>query len=130
MLYSSKTHDEGDRPQKIKIVSNKSEKSGNYIHRNFCPFKLMRNFLALRGGYKNAMEPLFVFKNKTPVTPTQARKLLKDCIDTLGLDSEVYDIHSLRIGRTSDLIKFNYTIEEVKRMGRWKSNAVFKYIRQ
>ena len=117
VLYSSKTHDESNRPQKIKIVSNHSERSGNYLHRNFCPFTLMRNYLRARGGYKNINEPLFVFRDKSPITATNARTLLKDCIETLGLDRNVYDMHSLRIGRTSDLIKFHYSIDEVKRMG-------------
>ena len=45
VLYSSKTHDEGCRPQKIKITSNRTELLGNYCYRNFCPFKIMRIFL-------------------------------------------------------------------------------------
>ena len=47
----------------------------------------------------------------------------------LGLDDKLYGMHSLRIGRTTDLIKFNYSIEEIKIMGHWRSNVVFKYIR-
>ena len=120
VLYSSKTHSEANRPQKIKIVSNRAEKSGKYIHRNFCPFKLVGNYLKIRGNYKNIDEPLFIFRDeqRSPVLPEHARNVLKDCITNLGLNHELYGFHSLRIGRTSDLIKFNYTIEEVKRMGR------------
>ena len=129
VLYSSKTHDESDRPQKIKIVSNKNERSGRYLHRNFCPFKLLRDYLKKRGGYKNNYEPLFIMKDKSPITPPMARTLLRECIKKLSLDELNYDMHSLRIGRTCDLIKFHYSIEEVKRMGRWKSNAIYKYIR-
>ena len=47
VLYSSKTHDKGNRPQKIKITSNKQERTGSYIHRHFCPFKLMRAYISL-----------------------------------------------------------------------------------
>ena len=85
VLYSSKTHDCSSRPQKIKIVSNKNERSGRYRHRNFCPFKLMREYLKIRGGYKNSDEPLFIFKDKTAVTPNQARVLLRECLTKLGL---------------------------------------------
>ena len=42
ILYSFKTHNKGNRPQKIKITSNRKEKSDSYMHRNFCPFLLMR----------------------------------------------------------------------------------------
>ena len=57
-LYSSKTHNEGNLPQKIKIEANNSEKSGRYRHRNFCPFKLMREFLSIRTEYTDNEEPM------------------------------------------------------------------------
>ena len=41
ILYSSKTHDLSARAQKIKITSNRSEKSGCYMHRYFCSFKIL-----------------------------------------------------------------------------------------
>ena len=131
VLYSSKTHDEGCRLQKIKITSNRTEKSGVWAARNFCSFKLMGTYLKLRGNYRTDQEQFFVFRDKSPVTAEQARSILKLMIKKLGLDSTVYDMHSLRIGRASDLIRCNkYTIDEVKRLGRWKSNTVYKYIRQ
>ena len=75
-------------------------------------------------------EPLFVFRDRNPVTADNARKILKESLRSLGLNPETYDMHSLRIGRTSDLIKFKYAIDEVKEMGRWKSNVIYKYIRK
>ena len=51
MLYSSKTHSRGMRPQKIKITLNLTEKSGFYTKRNFCPFKLVNDYMAMRGGF-------------------------------------------------------------------------------
>ena len=51
-------------------------------------------------------------------------------ISKLGLEDKLYGMHSFRIGRTSDLVKLKYSIDEIKLMGRWKSNVVFKYIRQ
>ena len=117
VLYSSKTHSVADRPQKIKIISNKSERSGRYLHRNFCPFRLLSTFLHSRGGYTDDKEPLFVYGDKTAVSPDAARKVLKEIIKNLGLDATVYDMHSFRIGRASDLIKFGYSVEEVKAHG-------------
>ena len=129
VLYSSKTHDKVHRPQKIVITSNKLERSGNYANKHFCPFQLMRQYIKLRGGFNNAQEQLFIFRDHTPVMPNHARELLKRVLINFNLDSTLYGMHSLRIGRTTDLIKFGYSIDEVKLMGRWKSNVVFKYIR-
>ena len=41
----------------------------------------------------------------------------------------MYGMHSFRVARTTDLIKYHYSLEEVKRMGRWQSNTVYRYIR-
>lgn len=129
ILYSSKTHGKESRPQKITITSNHNERSGNYVRRHFCPFKLMRHYMKLRGDYERESEQFFVFRDCNPVTPTHARKVLKKLFQRLNLDNRYYGMHSFCIGRTTDLVKFNYSIDEVKLMGRWKSNVIFKYIR-
>ena len=129
VLYTSKTHGLGQRPQKIKITSNKKEKSGRYVHRHFCPFKVLRTYLHLRDDYAHEQEQFFVFRDKQPVRPVQATNVLKLMVKNLGLDSKLYSMHSFRIGRTSYLIKFGYSLDEVQRLGRWKSNAVLCYIR-
>ena len=125
LLFSSKTHDEGSRPQKIKICSNTSERSGQYINRHFCPFRLIRQFLAIRAKDYSITEPFFVFRDSTPVTPTHARRVLRILLTNLGIDHRNYGMHNFRIGRTMDLIKYGYTVDEVKLMGRWKSNVIF-----
>ena len=45
------------------------------------------------------------------------------------VNPKLYDMHSLRIGGATDLFKYGYSVEEIKRMGRWRSNVVYKYIR-
>ena len=129
ILYTSKTHNFGDRLQKIKITANREEKLGRYVHRHFCPFKIMKTYLDLRGDYADEQEQFFVYSDKSVVTLEAARKILRAAIGNLNLSAGLYDMHSFRIGRMSDLAKFGYGIEEIKRMGRWKSNAVYKYIR-
>ena len=129
VLYSSKTHDEGCRPQKIKITSNKEERSGNYLKRHFCPFVLMREYLKMRGEYLSDKEQFFIFRDFTPVTAGHCREMLSNILKKLNLDSTLYGMHSFRIGRTMDLIKYNYSIDEVKLLGRWKSNVIYKYNR-
>ena len=83
----------------------------------------------VRGGYDSMQEQFFVFRDGSPVTPKHARTVLKIIINNLGLESRLYGMHSFRIGRTTDLVKLNYSIDQIKMMGRWKSNVIFKYIR-
>ena len=83
----------------------------------------------MRGGYDQDTEQFFVFRDGTPVTADQAREVLKTALANIGLNPLNYGIHSFRVGRTSDLIKYNYTKEGVKCMGRWCSNTFHEHIR-
>ena len=127
VLYSSKTHSKESLPQKVKIKAN--DKPFKQTNEHFCPFRLFTNFMSLRGNYASKNEQLFVFRDRKPVCPYNIRSTLDKCLCRLGIDHSMYSVHSLRVGRTSDLVKLGYSIEEVKRMGRWKSNAVYRYIK-
>ena len=129
VLYTSKTHGHESRPQKIKIRAN-PEFSKYKSNKFFCPFQLSREYLKLRGGYSSEDESFFVFRDQSPVTPHQVNTILRKILKSINLDSKVYSFHSIRIGRASEMIKAGYTIDEVKLAGRWKSNAVFRYIRE
>ena len=89
----------------------------------------MRQFLDVRGAYQDDNEQFFIFKDTNPVTPSHARNLLKTIITRIGLTNTNYRMHSFRIGRTTDLINYGYPLEQVRIMGRWKSNVIYKYIR-
>ena len=124
VLYSSKTHDESSHPQKIKISSN-----GN-SNKFFCPFKLIKGYMKMRGSYDSNQEPFFVFHDGGPVLALHVRAVLKASIRNLGLQTKYYVVHGLRSGRSTDLFKAGYSVDQIKQMGRWKSNAVYKYLRQ
>ena len=128
ILYSSKTHDESTYSQEIKIESNKQ--ANRSTAQNFCPFELTTTYYKIRGDYYTPDDQFFIFKDKSPVTPEKARKVLREMITKLSLDASLYDMQSLRIGRATDMVKFGYTVEQVQRAGRWKSSAVYRYIRQ
>ena len=130
VLQTSKTHGRNARPQKVKITANSIEKMGNYMHRNFCPFRLLNDYIGLRGDYCRPDDRFFVFLDGSPVSADKARKVLKLVIDRVGLNCKNYDMHSLRIGRASDLIKYGYSVEDVKRIGHWKSNAIYRYLKK
>ena len=130
VLHTSKTHGKESLSQKIKFtapgVCNRFEPVSF-----FCPFNLVRNYLHHRGSkYTEDDELFFVFKAKLPVQPIHARNVLKLCLRRLGLDESLYDFHSIRAGRTVDLVKkYHFSIDYVKRTGRWKSNAIYKYLK-
>ena len=65
ILYSSKTHDVGLLPQKIKITENEEFKAK--CDRNFCPFRLLRNFIKIRRNYIDNSEQFFVYSDWSPV---------------------------------------------------------------
>ena len=131
ILYSSKTHYVNKPLQKIKITSSEHSEESSLIrvHRNFCPFEPTRKYITLHGNYRSINKQFYIFHDGSPVKPVHVRTVLHSMIQRLGLDSSLYDVHSLRSGRTSDLIRYGYSIEEVKRIGHWKLNAVYKYIK-
>ena len=125
VLYSSKTHGKRDRPQKIRI-DNKNRKEGTV----FNPVEELIQYSNTRPGYRYDLEPYFVFENGQSVKDIHVRAILKRLLRKLGLEDEFYGTHSLRIGRATDLFKQGVPVENIKQMGRWKSNAVYKYLRQ
>ena len=59
----------------------------------------------------------------------QARIVLKKLLKSLNLNDKLYNLHSFHIRRSTDMIKFGYSIDQVKLAGQWWSNVVYKYIR-
>ena len=131
ILYSSKTHGKESLPQKIKIIGNEQDKCSKVIlKRNFCPFKSTGAYLQARGTmFNDENEQFFIFRDRTAIAPHHVRAVLRSAILRVNLNPRHYGVHSFRIGRTCDLLKYGYTVEQTKQMGRWKSNAVYKYIR-
>ena len=125
ILHSSKTHNRGSLPQKVKINGRQDSR----CKRNFCPFELTHRYIAIRGDIEDLDEAFFVLQGKLPITPILIRNALRNILTSLNLDATLYDTHSLRIGRATDLLKQNYRVEEIMQIGRWKSNVVFKYLR-
>ena len=142
VLYSSKTHGPGQRPQKIKIKGKThlcvTDKGITYTNEDpainkkiihFCPMKWTNRYIQVRGPYLEDNEQFLIFSDGTPLKPMDMRKILRRIMSSLNLQANLYDIHSFRIGRATDLYKNNISIEKIKELGRWKSNAVYKYLR-
>ena len=131
MLRSSKTHDKGSNPQMIKISSLKGKKDNVKLRTGLsppCPFIILRKYRANRGCFRADSDPFFIFRDNQPVTAVHFRLMLRNCLESCGFDSSLYKTHSLHIGRSCDLYKCGLSIGTIQKLGRWRSNVVFKYL--
>ena len=130
VLYSSKTHDESCRPQKIKISSLDTAIDTNVAsHRHYCPFKLVTEYFRLRGNYSAKSDQFFVLQDNSPLEQTLVREVLAKAIKDIGLDPRLYTFHGIRAGRATNLFEWGFSLETIKAIGRWKSNAIYKYLK-
>ena len=133
---SLKTHDKGSKPQLIKIKSRLAkiqDMERTAVNtpdpQTLCPFKILRSYMAIRPKFINNKEQFFVFRDRSPLTPTLAQKTLKLGLQLCGVDNTLYNMHSFRTGRTIDLHKLGVELSVLKIFGRWKLNAIFAYLK-
>ena len=75
ILHTSKTHGRDKKPQIVKIERHlQTDRKGP---NSACPFLLLRDYFNTRKKAKNTSEPLFVFRDRSPVQPCHFRKVLK-----------------------------------------------------
>ena len=122
ILRTSKTHWTDSKPQRVKITS-----SGNSHKRN-CPFEICREYINRRPKYNRDNEPFFIFSDRTAVEPKHINAILKLTLKIAKFDNRFYSTHSMRVGRTMDLFKAGLSVETIQKIGRWKWNAVYKYL--
>ena len=92
----------------------------------YCPVNALSSFLAMRPKVQG---PLFIFKNKKPVSRQNVSLFLKTCLKLQGFNDKYYSTHSFRIGRATQLAKENIHDNIIKSTGRWKSQAFQGYVR-
>ena len=133
ILRTSKTHGRGNKLQQIKITSNSSSQWKCNLdiesQQLTCPYQHLRNYLTLCGPYKVLEETFFVFSDGLAVALKHMHSCLKMVLTRLGFDASLYTVHSLRTGRSHDLYSLGLSVETIKKIGRWRSNAVFRYLR-
>ena len=128
VLHTSKTHWKNNKPQIIKISSNKQDyRKERTQYANIaqvpwrrCPYELLRLYSTMRRKYKDAAEPFFVFRDQTPVKPQQYIKVLKTSLKKAKLNPSVYS-YSFRAGRSMDLLDMGVLVDTIKKLGRWKT---------
>ena len=131
ILRTSKTHWKNMKPQMVKILAInlrcKSRSSMTAV-KEHCPYTILCEYARLRGSFKTNKDPFFVLSDKTVVSQSQISNCLKTLLKDTGFDCTLYSTHSLRIGRTTDLAKLGLSVETIKKIGRWKSNVVYRYL--
>ena len=96
-----------------------------------CPVQALENYRKVCPGRfqgVDAHKPLFRWGNGTTLKRTEVQYLLQKAAVAEGLPANRFLSHSLRIGGASALFQASADIELVKRMGRWSSSAVQKYL--
>ena len=91
-----------------------------------CPVSALNQYFRVRpkeGG------PLFIFSNGKPVTRSWFTKQLEYSLNFVGADTSRYKSHSFRLGSASYAAARGLTDTQIKILGRWKSNAFLKYVR-
>ena len=135
VLHTSKTHHRNLPLQMIKIKSEKILNNkeftslGKKQQLDNCPYFLLKLYSQERGGYSSEVEPFNVFRDKRPVTSQQFQTCLKTILKFAGFDPTYYGTHSLRSGRGCDLFNLGVPIETIKKLGRWKSNTIYRYLK-
>jgi hypothetical protein len=93
---------------------------------NLCPVKVLKQFLAKRGFIPG---PLFAYPNGEGIQRAVFTRQLKTCIAFYPEFSNNIKSHSFRIGGATYIAQQGASDEQIRRAGRWRSNAFRAYIR-
>ena len=96
-----------------------------------CPVKALDEYrCAVPGRFRGpeAERALFRWGNGAILKRTEVQYILQKAATAVGLPAERFMSHSLRIGGASALYQATADVEFVKRMGRWSSSAVQRYL--
>ncbi|MES9879362.1 MAG: hypothetical protein ABW185_00580 [Sedimenticola sp.] len=94
--------------------------------KGMCPVHALQNYLN-SSSHRNG--PLFQLPNGQAVSYDFFNGHLKNVIGFLGLDTNLYKSHSFRIGAATHATMQGHSADQIKKMGRWKSNALERYVR-
>ena len=132
ILRTSKTHLEGNDPQQVKISSTKRNTKSADADKKIrlpCPYQLLRDYSNTRPPYQSDTDKFFVLSDGSPVKATLLRSCFREALEAEGFNVNLYCLHGIRAGHAQDLLKLGLSVESIKDLGRWKSNAFFKYLK-
>lgn len=114
---------------------------GNYVYikrltSKYCPVALLERYISMGNVELSSSVALFrpvrLFKSTNSYTLyggklsyTRCREIFKECLKTIGVDHNLYGLHSLRSGGATSAVSCNPNLSEriLKLHGRWKSDT-------
>ena len=134
VLRSSKTHDVNVEPQLVKIASTKMKKfvtkQNNTVNvKQFCPYHLIQTYLAARGKYFSLNESFFILPDHSAVKQKSFRITLRKYLALAGFEVEFFSGHSFCMRRALHLLHYGLSVETIKKLGRWRSNSIYAYLK-
>lgn len=88
-------------------------------------YTYIKKWIKTRG---NTQGYLFSHPNNAPFSRAFILKNLNEDLEGIGLNSALYNTHSFRKGRATSMASQGYSTEQIKLIGRWKTNAYSSYI--
>ena len=93
---------------------------------SICPVIQLVNYIKMRGSQQG---PLFRFPDGTPLTRHYFNEQLRNTLQFIGLNTNLYKSHSFRIGGATYYAELGLSDAQLRTLGRWKSEAFLRYIR-
>ena len=93
---------------------------------SMCVARQLKAYLKFR---PNIDGQLFCHLNHKKLTRFQFLAILRSALKFIGLSSDDYNTHSFRIGAATTAAMLGKNDNEIKSMGRWKSDSFKRYIR-
>lgn len=91
----------------------------------FC-YNVIKSYLSYRPSVSG---PLFCHFDSCPLTSYQFNAVLRKALNLTGMKNCYFKSHSFRIGGATHMFHQGHKVEDIKRIGRWRSNAYKLYIR-
>ena len=92
-----------------------------------CPYAALHNFI--HNHRLNKPGPLFIHTDETPLTSYQFSAILQKTASHSGIPRKGLSSHSFRIGACSLASALGVSTQDIKRLGRWSSQAFTSYVR-
>ena len=91
-----------------------------------CLAKLVGQFLQVRGSKGGSF---FIHNNGLPLTSYQFNSVFHKCLIVLDMERLPLSLHSFRNGASTEAARLGLDVVNIKRIGRWQSDAYKLYIR-
>ena len=136
ILHTSKTHWTNVNPQIVKICGSPQPQAARHAYQapfkyELCPFRVLKEYIGQRASRNSDLEQFFIFGDGEPVKPNHLHAVLKKALKIVGLNPKNYSVHGFRAGRMCDMVyNLKLPISVVQKLGRWRSGAIYKYLKQ